>query len=101
MKNLSHKDRNHEVLVFRKWGRRNFSLFSTLKKTVNISVLSVTYLLSVPAVASVLPRDTSEVNIQYDVDEVEVTASRVPVLYSQIARVLSVIEAHEIERMPA
>lgn len=101
MRSTKRLNRNYDVLVFRKWGRRNYSLFSTLKKTVNISVLSVTYLLAVPAAVSALPRDTAEVKMQYDLDEVEVTASRVPVLYSEVARVLSVIEAQEIERMPA
>src|SRR5690554_3608564 len=101
MKSTKHLNRDHDVLVFRKWGRRNYSLFSTLKKTVNISVLSVTYLLSVPAAVTALPSDTTEVKMQYDLEEVEVTASRAPVLYSEVARVLSVIGAQEIEQMPA
>lgn len=92
---------NENSLVFRKWGRKNYSLFSTLNKIVIISVLSVAYLISVPVSAVTISNDTTEIKLQYDLDEVEVTASRVPVLFSQVARVLTVIEAQEIERMPA
>jgi vitamin B12 transporter len=87
--------------VFRKWGRKNYSLFSILNKVVKISVLPVTYLLAVPSLSVAMEQDTAEVKMQYDLDEVEVTASRVPVIYSQVARVLSVIERQEIERAPA
>ncbi len=89
------------ALVFRKWGRKNYSLFSTLNKVVIISVLSVAYLISVPVAVVAISNDTTKIKIQYDLDEIEVTASRVPVLFSQVARVLTVIEAQEIERMPA
>lgn len=89
------------ALVFRKWGRKSYSLFSSLKKVVIISVLSVAYFISVPVSAVAISNDTTEIKIQYDLDEVEVTASRVPVLFSQVARVLTVIESQEIERMPA
>ncbi len=90
-----------DLLVFRKWGRKSYSLFTTLHKVVKISVLSFTYFLSVPVTSGAAERDTSEVRMQYDLDEVEVSASRVPVLYSQVARVLSVIESREIEQSPA
>ncbi len=92
---------NRSVLVFRKWGRKNYSLFSTLKKVVNISVLSFAYFISVPVSSFAVANDTTEVKMEYDLDEIEVTAARVPVLFSQVARVLTVIEAKEIERMPA
>ena len=101
MKNFNQSRSSKTVLVFRKWGRRNYSLFSTLKKIVHISVLSVAYFFTVPDISKASVRDTSDVKMQYDIDEVEVTASRLPMVYSQLARVLTVIEAQEIERMPA
>ena len=101
MKSCNQRGRVSGIVVFKKWGRRNYSLFSTLKRVVHISVLSVTYFIAVPKAAVTMPRDTSDVKMQYDLDEVEVTASRVPVVYSQVARVLTVIDAQEIERMPA
>ena len=101
MKYSNQKERLSIALVFRKWGRKNYSLFSIIKKVVIISVLSVAYFSVVPVSAVVVSKDTTEIKMQYDLDEVEVTASRVPVLFSQVARVLTVINAQEIERMPA
>ncbi len=101
MKFQFQKFKNNNALIFRKWGRKNYSLFSTLKKVVKISVLSVTYFLTAPVPVVSVPRDTTEIKMQYDLDEVEVTASRVPVLYSKVSRILSVIGAKEIEQMPA
>jgi len=37
----------------------------------------------------------------YDLDEIEVSAQRSPALYSQVARIVSVIERKEIEASPA
>lgn len=101
MRNFNQSKSSKIVLVFRKWGRRNYSLYSILKKVVHISVLSVAYFLSVPVISKASDRDTADVKMQYDLDEVEVTASRLPMVYSQLARVLTVIDAQEIERMPA
>jgi len=64
-------------------------------------VLSVAYLVSVPAVVVSSEPDTTGVRMKFDLEEIEVSASRVPVLYSQIARVLTVIDRAEIERAPA
>ena len=90
-----------KVLVFSKWKRKGFSLFQTLKREVVISVLLVSYLVSVPAISLASDKDTTEVNMQYDLEEIEVSAQRSPALYSQVARIISVIERKEIESVPA
>ncbi len=89
------------ILTFKKWGRKGYSLFLTLKKTVKISVLTVTYFASVPAITFAQQPDTTEVKMQFDLDEVEISAQRTPALYSQVARIISVIERKEIEATPA
>jgi len=89
------------VLTFRKWGRRNYSLFQALHKTVAIGVLSVVYFLATPITSLAEVRDSSEVKMEYDLDEIEVSAQRTPALYSQVARIVSVIERKEIEAVPA
>ena len=89
------------VLTFRRWGRKNYSLFLTLHKTVVIAVLSVVYFVSTPIKSWAIERDTSEVKMEYDLDEIEVSAQRTPALYSQVARIISVIERKEIEAIPA
>jgi len=101
MKFLKLKQNAQNILTFRKWGRKNYSSFLTLKKAVVISVLSVVYLLATPVITLATEQDTSEVKMQYDLDEIEVSAQRAPVVYSEVARIISVIESKEIEAAPA
>lgn len=101
MKNFKFNDDAQSILTFRKWGRKNFSTFLTLKRQVVISVLSVVYLLSTPTLTAATVQDTSEVKMEYDLDEIEVSAQRTPAMYSQVARIISVIENKEIEAAPA
>lgn len=100
-KNYNLNQKAQSILSFKKWGRKNYSLFLMLKRTVNISVLAVSYLISTPAISAAAGQDTSEVKMQYDLDEIEVSAQRSPALYSQVARIISVIESKEIESSPA
>ncbi|WP_372933001.1 TonB-dependent receptor plug domain-containing protein [Mariniphaga sediminis] len=100
MKEKFQKWKKKECLTFKKWGRKNFSLYSTLRKEVKISVLSVAYFLLAPVFSVAMEPDTSAVKMEYDLEEIEVSASRTPALYSEIARVLSVIESQEIEQAP-
>ncbi len=89
-------------LVFKKWGRKSYSLFSILHKAVKISVLSVSYFLVVPVLSFAMETDTTkQVKMEFDLEEIEVSASRAPSVYSEIARVLTVITAKEIEQGPA
>lgn len=90
-----------KVLIFSKWKRKSYSLFQTLNKEVAISVLSTAYLLSVPAISFATEQDTTEVKMEYELDEIEVSAQRSPALYSQVARIISVIDRKEIEASPA
>lgn len=101
MKKIFRKDCKGGILVFKKWERKNYSLFSTLNKVIKISFLSIAYFVSVPAQPATVERDTSEVKMQYDLEEIEVSASRAPSVYSEIVRVLTVIDSNEIERAPA
>ena len=101
MNSVKFKHDAQSVLTFRKWGRKNYSLFLALRKTVIIGVLSVVYFLSTPVISLAIEQDTSEVKMEYDLDEIEVSAQRSPVIYSQVARILSVIERKEIEAVAA
>ncbi len=88
------------VVRFKKWGRKNYSLFSVLNKIVSVSVLSVVYLLSVPAVSIAQVQDSSDVKMKFDLEEIEVSAQRSPALYSEVARIITVISSKEIEAAP-
>lgn len=85
------------ALTFRKWRNKNYSLFNTLNKVVRIAVLSLAYFIVVPIPVFCHEQDTSEVKMEYDLDEIEVNAKRTPALYSEVARIIAVIEKQEIE----
>lgn len=72
-----------------------------MNRVVVISVLATTYLLSSPAISFSVEKDTTETKLEFDLDEIEVSAQRSPALYSQVARIITVIERKEIEASPA
>jgi vitamin B12 transporter len=88
-----------ENFSFRTWARKNYSLFAVLKKVVKISVLPVTYLLSLPVVS--VAQNSDSTLIRLNLDEIEISAQELPEVFPENARVLSVVERAEIERLPA
>ena len=101
MKKYYFNRKGGNTLIFRKWGRKNYSLFLTVNRMVIISVLAITYLISVPVYSAAEVQDTTEIKMEYDLDEIEINAQRSPALYSQVARIVSVIQQKEIEAAPA
>jgi len=100
MKKLFNKHNRAEVLCFRRWNGRGYSLFQALKRQVHIASLVVAYLyVSLPQEA-VAQTDTLKLSTDYNLDEIEVSAQRAPVTYSQAARIISVIEREQIEAAP-
>ena len=91
------------LLTFRRWGGKHYSLFQALNRQVRIAVLAVSYLyIAMPenGYAQVHP-DSLKVDMKYDLDEIEVSAQRTPVTYSQVARIVSVIDRNQIKVAPA
>ena len=85
------------VIVFKRWGRKGYSLFRVLKKIVVIAVIPVAYHTSAKAVEPSVRNDTSKVTMHVGLDEIEVSAQRAPVTFSQAARIVTVITKDEIE----
>ena len=99
MKN-SKNQKAQSVLVFSKWGGKGYSLFKTLHKTVKVAVLAISYLTATPIISFALVQDTADVKMDFDLEEIEVSAKRAPAVYSQVARIITVLETKEIEAMP-
>ena len=100
MKKLSFNPQRAGMLTFKRWGGQKYSLFQALRKQVRIGVLAVTYFLVAGINEAVAQTDSLEVNMEYDLDEIEVSAQRAPVTYSQVARIISVIEKDQIDAAP-
>lgn len=88
------------MLTFRKWGRKSYSLFNVLKKQVRIGVLLAVYTAAFETEYVFAQADTSKVSMEYNLDEVKVSAQRTPVAFSQVARIVSVVSREEIEAAP-
>jgi iron complex outermembrane receptor protein len=89
-----------EMFTFKRWGRKAYSLFSVLKQPVRIGVLLAVYTSVSEPELLFAQTDSSKVNMEYNLDQVEVSAQRTPVAFSQVARMVSVITREEIEAAP-
>ncbi|HEX7585379.1 MAG TPA: vitamin B12 receptor, partial [Prolixibacteraceae bacterium] len=89
-----------ELLTFKRWGGKSYSLFNAIKQQVRIGVLLAVYITAVEPEFVIAQTDSTKVSKEYNLDEVEVTAQRAPVEFSQVARIVSVISREEIEAAP-
>lgn len=100
MKKVPENQARTEVITFKRWGRKAYSLFSVLKQPVRIGVLLAVYTsVAEPELLSA-QTDSSKVGMEYNLDEIEVSAQRAPVAFPQVARIVSVIRREEIEAAP-
>lgn len=89
-----------EMVTFKRWGGKAYSLFSAMKKPIRIGVLLTVYTTVAEPEFVFAQTDSTKVSMEYDLDEVEVSAQRTPVAFSQVARIVSVISRDEIEAAP-
>ena len=100
MKKLKVNHKWANKLIFKQWGGQKYSLFQALNREVRIAVLAVAYFLVAGTNEAVAQPERSEVRMEFDLDEIEVSAQRAPVTYSQVARIVSVIEKDQIDAAP-
>lgn len=87
---------------FRRYSNRSYAVFSTLKSPVSIGVMTVAMLASAP-VSGVSAQTAENNNVgekMYELEEVEVTGSRVPLTVSQAARIVTVLDREAIAAAP-
>ncbi len=97
--------RKPEVIVFKRFGRKGYSLFSCLGREVIISTLSVATLTHASAESvSVKPVSADSISIKTDremtLDELNVIGSRAPMTRTQAARMVTVLERSDIQAAP-
>ena len=100
MKQTDRSFQRATVFTFKRWGRKSYSLFSVIKKPVRIGVLLAVYITVSNPEYGFAQTDTTKVSMEYNLDEVKVSAQRAPVTFSQVARIVSVISREEIEAAP-
>ena len=94
-----------QVLVFRQFGNKGYSLFSCLGKEVVCGVLSVATLTSASAESvstdPVMTDSTATTTArEMMLEEVSVTGSRAPLTKSQAARMVTVLDRRDIAQAP-
>ena len=89
------------VIVWHKFMRRSYSAFMSLHKVIAVGVLSVATLSTADLKAQTVmlaqtsERDTAELN--YELDDVEVTGERVPLSVSLMPRVVAVMTKTDVQ----
>ncbi len=89
-----------KTYAFRQWTRKSYAVFNSLKLTIKIAVLSTVYTLVNPGEETKAQTDSTQAVKKIELEEVEVSGQRTPVVYSQMARVVSVVTRKEIEQAP-
>ncbi|MBA4411097.1 MAG: TonB-dependent receptor [Bacteroidota bacterium] len=100
MKKIFRSINRAEMFTFKRWGGKSYSLFNAIKKPVHIGVLLAVYTTVAEPEYVFAQTDSSKVSMEYNLDEVQVGAQRAPVAFSQVARIVSVINREEIEAAP-
>jgi vitamin B12 transporter len=93
----------HKSLTFKRWARKGFSLFRMLKNIVRIGVLAIVYLNSSAAVLVdniPLSTDTLKISSSVELEEIEIGASRAPGVFSEAARIVTVLTREELKKKP-
>ena len=89
------------VVRFRRFSNRPYAVFSSLKTRISIGVLAVE-MLSVASVNTASAQVENKAKDQkYDLNEIVVTASRVPLTLSEATRPVTVLDSAEIAALPA
>ena len=85
---------------FKRWTRKSYSVFNSLKIVIKVCTLSVGFsILTLPG-KSQENHDSLKVAKKIQLEGVVVTAQRTPAVASQVARVVRVISKEEIANLP-
>ena len=101
----NNSNKKQGTVVFKRFGRKGYSLFSVLGREVLISVLSVATLQHASAESvSMKPVSADTIATKTDremtLNEVSVTGSRAPLTRAQAARMVTVLERADIQAAP-
>lgn len=93
------KRQSDSQLVFKRWNRKGYSVFNSIKKKIKITTLSLAYsILMLPT--PVISQTDTIVTKNIKLDEIIVSAQKAPVVYSQLSRLVFTVSKEEIQLMP-
>lgn len=91
---------NSPTVRFRHFIRRSYAVFLSLNRAVSIGVLSVSTLAFANVEVVSAQTSNGEQEMTYELEEVEVTGSRVPLTLNQAARMVTVLDREAIAAAP-
>ncbi|MFO8053542.1 MAG: TonB-dependent receptor [Bacteroidales bacterium] len=98
---VSFKRIHKGTFTFRRWSRQPYAVFRSLGAEVRIAGLALAVsAVFVPWESLAQKQDTLASDSRIDMDEVVVTARSSEVIYSQMARVVEVLDENEIRKLP-
>jgi iron complex outermembrane receptor protein len=83
--------------VFKRWMNKSYAVFSTLNRCVKIGVLSASYVLAYSPTVIHAQSIGSQLQ-EHQIEEVEVSASAPPDVFTQVGRTVTQLQKVEIER---
>lgn len=89
-----------QPICFKRWTRKAYGVFNSLHREIKIATLVLSYSMLVRPVTVKAQADTLRAAGEYQIETVEVPGQRGPGVYSQAARVVSVITRDEINAAP-
>jgi iron complex outermembrane receptor protein len=92
-----------KCLSFKKWSRKSYSLFRMLNNVVRIGVLAISYHSASAALnVAITPAitDTTGIESTIELEEIEISAARVPAIFPELARIVQVISKEELKKRP-
>lgn len=91
---------SYQVLRFRRFDNKSYSAFRSLKREVNIGVLTFGMLVFVNVQEVSAQTENPKQEKEYELEEVEVTATRAPLTVSKAARMVTVLDREAIAAAP-
>lgn len=91
---------SYQVLRFRRFDNKSYSAFRSLKREVNIGVLTFGMLVFVNVQEVSAQTENPMQEKEYELEEVEVTATRAPLTVSKAARMVTVLDREAIAAAP-
>ncbi|MCF8308515.1 MAG: TonB-dependent receptor [Bacteroidales bacterium] len=95
-----HYTQNRKQFVFKHWSRARYGVFKSIGRQVAIATMVLAFSLVFEVKTTQAQADTADISKTYEMDEVVITGERTPVLYSRLARVVTVLDKEEIESAP-
>ena len=94
------KEKQKALICFKRWKRRPWAAFASMGKVIMIGVLCVTYSLLVMNSQPLAAQSKSANDTLIQLEELVINTER-PTPFQPLVRVVAVIRAQEIERVPA